>query len=115
VTTTHITEVSPAASFLLEAAKKTDREFRVTPQSHAHTMRDATGDIRKVMQHLLDKSVTTETKDQHTPAFLHPSDHCWEKMNSSEWLAAVLTGSLVEEEDVTRGEVELDYELSDCP
>ena len=115
VTTAHITEVSLAALFLLEAAKKTDREFRVTPQSRAHTMRDATGDVWKVTQHLLDKSVTTETKDRHSPAFVHPSDRGWERMNSPEWLAAVLSGSLVEEEDITRGEVELDYELSDCP
>ena len=33
VTTAHITEVSLAALFLLEAAKKTDREFGVTTQS----------------------------------------------------------------------------------
>jgi len=40
VTTAHITEVSLAALFLLEAVKKTVREFRVIPQSRAHTMRD---------------------------------------------------------------------------
>jgi len=77
-------------------------------------MRDATGDKGKITQHVLAKSVTTVTKDQHTPAFVHPSNCGWERMNSSELLAAVLTGLLVEEEDVTR-EVELDYKLSDSP
>ena len=110
VTTAHITEVSLAALFLLEAAKKTDREFGVTTQSQRHTVRDAAVDVQKIVQHLLEKSVTTETQGRHSPKFIHPTNAGWVKMSSPNWLAAVLSSSLLEDEYRPRGEVE--YELS---
>ena len=42
-TATHIEEVSLSALFLLEAAKKTDREFSVTPVTKSHCTRCSTG------------------------------------------------------------------------
>ena len=113
MTTAHITEVSLAALFLLEAAKNTDREFGVTTQSGRHTVRDAAVDVQKIAQHLLEKSVTTETQGRHSPKFVHPTDAGWVKMSSPNWLVAVLSISLVEDEDRPRGKVELEYELSD--
>ena len=112
MTTAHVTEVSLAALFLLEAAKKTDREFGVTTQSRRHTVRDAAVDVQKIAQHLLEKSVTTETQGRHSPKFVHPTDTGWVKMSSPNWVAALLSSSLVEDEDRPRGEVELEYELS---
>ena len=112
-TTTHIEEVSLSALFLLEAAKKTDREFGVTPQSQRHTVRDADQDIRKLAQHLLEKNVTAEVPDRLTPKFIHPTEKGWEKLRSSNWLAGILSNTLVEEEETERGEVDLDYELYD--
>lgn len=34
-------------------------------------------------------------------------------MSNPDWLASILSNSLVEEEEVRRGESEMDYELSD--
>ena len=113
VTANHITEVSLAALFLLDAAKKTDCEFRVPPQSRQHTVRDATDDIQNITLHLMDKSVTSEMQGRQTSKFVHTTQKGWEKMSSPNWLAAILSGSLVEEEEMRRGEVGLDYELSD--
>ena len=58
----------------------------------------------------MDKSVTSEMQGRQTPKFVHTTQKGWKKMSS---LAAILSGSLVEEEQMRRGEVELDYELSD--
>ena len=38
VAATHIEDVSLSALFLLEAAKKTDRQFGVTPPTRRHTL-----------------------------------------------------------------------------
>lgn len=73
VTSSHITEVSLAALFLLEAAKKTDKELHVTPQSQTHTVRDAADDIMKITLHLTNKSVMSETPDRRAPQFVHPT------------------------------------------
>ena len=51
VTPEHIEEVSLSSLFLLEAAKKMDREFGVTPMSQMHTVREANSDKRKVALH----------------------------------------------------------------
>ena len=113
VTSAHIAEVSLAALFLLEAAKKTDREFRVTPQLRTHTVRDAADDVEKITMHLTNKSVTSETQGREGPQFVHPTQKGWEKLSNPDWLAAILSSSLVEEEQARRGDAELDYELSD--
>ena len=113
VTSSHITEVSLAALFLLEAAKKTDKEFHVTPQSQTHTVRDAAEDILKITLHLTNKSVMSEIPDRRAPQFVHPTKKGWEKMNNPDWLESILSSSLVEEEEVRRGESEIEYELSD--
>lgn len=112
-TKAHVSEVSLAALFLLEAAKKTDREFGVTPQSRRHSVRDAGGDINRIVQHLLSNSVTIETQGRCSPEFVHPVDSGWKKMSSPDWLEGVLSKSLVEDDIVVRGEVQLEYELTD--
>ena len=115
VTATHIEDVSLSALFLLEAAKKTDREFGVTPQSRRHTIRDSTKDIQKVAQHLIENTVTTEMPGRVTPKFHHPTETGWKRLSNSDWLQGVLSRSLVEEREneSERGEVDLDYELYD--
>ena len=116
VTEQHIKEVSLAALLLLEAAKKTDHEFRVPPHSRQHTVRDATDDINTITRHLLDKSIAAEVEGRDTPTFIHPTQKGWRTMSSPDWLSRVISSSLVEEEGCEEGmrrEVELDYELSD--
>ena len=112
-TEAHIVEVSLSALFLLEAAKKTEREFGVTPESRMHTIRDARNDVNKIAQYLREKGVNVETAGRTSPQFTHPVEKGWEKLSNSDWLSGVLSSSLVEEEEVPRGEVHLDYELFD--
>ena len=78
VTEAHITEVSLAAMFLLDATKKTDQQFKATPQLHSHTVRDARDDVLKVATYLTNKSVMTETHGRHQPEFTHPVQKGWE-------------------------------------
>lgn len=113
VTPEHIEEVSLSSLFLLEAAKKIDREFGVTPKSQMHTVREANSDKRKVALHLMEKAVTKETAGRTTPKFVHPVDKGWERLSNSDWLSGVLSHTLVEEDEVQQGELELDYELFD--
>ena len=113
-TEAHIEDVSLSVLFLLEAAKKTDREFGVTPQTRWHSVRDAAKDISKVAQHLIEKGVAGEMRGRLTPKFIHPTEKGWEKLSSSNWLAGILSSSLVEEDETERGQVDLDYELYDC-
>lgn len=93
VTPEHIEEVSLSAMFLLEAAKKIDREFGVTPKSQMHTVRDANYDKRKVALHLMEKAVMKETEDRKTPKFVHPVDKGWERLSNSDWLFRILSQS----------------------
>ena len=71
-------------------------------------MRDAAEDVLKITLHLTNKSVKSEIPDRRAPQFVHPTKEGWEKMNNPDWLAS---SSLVEEE-VRRGESEMEYELS---
>ena len=112
-TEAHIAEVSLSALFLLEAAKKTDREFGIAPESRMHTIKDARNDINKIAQYLREKDVIVETAGRTSPHFTHPIEKGWERLSNSDWLPSVLASSLVEEEEVQRGEVSLDYELFD--
>ena len=115
VTATHIEDVSLSALFLLEAAKKTDRQFGVTPQTRRHTIRDSVKDIQKVVLHLIENTVTAEMPDREKPKFNHPTEKGWKKLSSSGWLEGILSSSLVQEleTETERGEVDLDYELYD--
>ena len=113
VTEVHISEVSLAAMFLLDVTKKTDQQFQATQQSHSHTVRDAADDIRKIATYLTNKTVMIETQGRDRPEFTHPVQKGWEKLSKPEWITAVLSSTLVEEDERRRGEYELDYELSD--
>lgn len=56
----HMEDVSLCVLFLMDAAKRVDRMFRVS-QSVAHTARDANKDITtKMVAHLLSEKVTKE-------------------------------------------------------
>ena len=57
LTQEHAEDLSLCALFLMEAAKKVDREFGVT-QSTSHSTRDADKDIGTVMNNLLERKVT---------------------------------------------------------
>ena len=48
VTDKHLREVSMCALFLLEAAKKIDKAYSVSPKTTAHAIKDAAADIEKI-------------------------------------------------------------------
>ena len=58
LTERHIEEVSLSALFLLDAAKKTDRAFGVASQTTAHSIRDPSLDVSKMVKHLVENKVS---------------------------------------------------------
>ena len=71
-----------------------------------HTIKDARNDINKIAQYLREKDVIVETAGRTSPHFTHPIEKGWERLSNSDWLPSVLASSLVEEEEVQRGEVQ---------
>ena len=57
ITEQHIVDLSFSALFLMEAAKKATWAFGVTPQTSAHTTRNAENDIDKMVNHLIDPRI----------------------------------------------------------
>ena len=55
----------------MEAAHKVDSDFGVKKPSGKHTIRDSSGDIKRMTHHLLEKKVSSP-QDDHTslPCFL---------------------------------------------
>lgn len=115
VTDQHIRNVSMCASFLLEAAKKCDKIFAVTPRSTAHTIRDSNVDIKKIREHLLEKGITKEDKDRTAPAFIDPTNSGLDTLCKGDWLQKHLasTGCDNLHNEQEHDEIDLDYELSD--
>ena len=116
ITEQHIVDVSLSALFLMEAAKLESRSsIGVTPQTSAHMTRNAENDIDKMVNHLIQKNVTTEVIGRLTPEFSDPTEQGWKKLCSTDWLQGTLlkanTDDLGVEEEI--GEVDLDYELYD--
>lgn len=71
----HVVDVSMCALFLLEAAKKCDGVFAVTPKSTSHTVRDSKADIKKIQLHLLEKGITKEdTTTSNQDKFTDPTE-----------------------------------------
>lgn len=62
LTSKHVEEVSLGVLFLMQAAKKTDRAFKVKAPSMTHTVRDSDKDVTKMVTHL-------------TENFVHIMDH----------------------------------------
>ena len=109
----HIKEVSLSAFFLMEAAKKADNQFGVTPQATAHTVRDANKDIAKMASYLTDKEVTVIKPERTSPSFVDPIETGMKRLTTS-WLEGVLSNTLPDDDlqrESREGEVDLDFEL----
>ena len=100
--------------FLLEAAKKTDLAFHAAPHSTAHTVHSAKRDIDSMVEHLLEKKVTTQTEGRHSPVFTDPTEQGWQKLSTTTWLKERLSAHHQDEEGehLEHEEVALDYEIS---
>ena len=72
LTECHTEDVSMCALFLMEAEKKTDREYGCS-QSSAHTTVDAESDINKIIGCLIDAQVALEVSNRNSPVFEQPA------------------------------------------
>ncbi len=121
LTTKHIEEVSLGVLFLMEAAKKTDKAFKVKAPSMTHTVRDSDKDVMKMVAHLEEKKVQIEDEIRSSPAFVDPTETGWRKIATTTWLKDTLSRSLEVEAEPseavenlrTEQELDLYYELTD--
>lgn len=111
-------EVSLCTLFLMEAAKKVDQAFLVTAQDTKHTVRDSQQDIRRMVDFLLEKEVTSEISSRSSSdLFSDPTLKGMGKLTGT-WLQAFLSrtadnddlGVEAEERDF---DIDLDFELTD--
>ena len=114
VTEKHILEISQCALFLLEAAKKCDNIFGVSPSTTAHTVRDFKFDIAKIQSQLMDKKITTENPLRTTPVFIDPTVSGLKTLTGG-WLEKQLSAHCEDilQNEQLHGEVDIDYELAD--
>ena len=117
LTERHTEDLSMCALLLMEAAKKTDREYGCS-QSSGHTTTDASRDIDKMMGCLMEAQVALEVSNRNTPAFEDPTEKGLHKMFNTSWIQDTLSRTVVLEDDLQAveredTEVNLDYELAD--
>ena len=96
------------ALFLLEAAKKTDKEFGCY-QASSHTVREADNDIQKLVQYLLEKVIIQED-DRKTPSFNNPSGY--KKLCATSWVRETLSRTVTDDGDLCTEDA-LDYEIAE--
>ena len=79
LTDKHVRDVSLSVMFLMKAAKKADEAFKVTPQSTAHTDRDASKDIERMVTYMKEKHISCELQERAGAIFSDPIEHGWKK------------------------------------
>ena len=115
LTEKHVEDVSLCALFLMDAAKKTDQEFRCY-QSGTHTTRDSDNDIKKMTNNLLESTATRQQEQRTSPGFVDPTDIGVHKLCTTEWIETTI--SKLETDHLQEGEgihkdIDLNYELAD--
>ena len=111
----HLEEVSLCAMFLLTFAKRVNRMLGVS-QSVAHTIRESTSDINKMVSYLRSEGVTKEVlqpaQQQQSFSFEDPSIAGMHKVSTGK-LDPYLQGEIeINSEQVGDGDlVDIDYEL----
>ena len=106
--------------FLMKAAKKADEAFKVSPQSTAHTVRDASTDIERMVAYMKEKNISHELQERTGVAFSDPIEHGWKKLYNTSWIKDTLSRTSVKgeglEDEVQEREdddIDLNYELID--
>ena len=64
------------------------------------TIRNAENEIDKMVNHLLQKGVTTEVIGRSTPEFSDPTEQGWKKLGSTDWLKRTLLKANTDDLDV---------------
>lgn len=111
LTDSHIEELSLCALFLMSAAKKVDYEFSCH-QSSAHTVREASQDVNKMVTCLLEKSATSFVAGRHSPTFVDPTEKGLKKLCNTEWVHETLARSVGEEDVEEEHITDLDYDIA---
>ena len=107
----HVEDVSLCALMLMNTAKKVDQMYGAW-QSGSHTIRDATGDITKIVEYLLSEGVTKEKEGSTGPGFEDPRLIGSRKVSEGR-LDDYLKGDIeLEQQDAINksGEDEINYE-----
>ena len=116
LTQKHAEEVSFCALFLMDALKKTDREFKCN-RSTSHTAKDASKDQQLLTAHLLENKVISASPERKEPSFDDPTEAGMKKISNTSWVKDTLSKLPAEEEEdfLSSPNVldDLDYELSD--
>lgn len=101
----------------MEAAKKADHEFELSPPSTRHTTRDSSADVHKVSMHLLENGVTAPQTSRITPPFRDVTEDGFAKISQT-WLKQVLRPtpdteetSSIEHQNLHGNTSDFDYEL----
>ena len=89
MTAKHVEDVSMCALFLMQAAKKADREFGCY-QSGQHTSRDANKDITKMSGHLLRAKAASEQEQRREPGFIDPTNAGLNTLCNTDWVKTTL-------------------------
>lgn len=97
----------------MDAAKRADRQFCVTPQTTAHTVRSAAGDIQKIASHLIEKEIVSESSSRTGVAFSDPTDAGWKRLCTTNWIQTILEQGGGEEldDEISHENIDFDYEL----
>lgn len=114
----HIEEVSLGALFLLEAAKKTDKAFCVTPSGGKHTVRGAENDLVKMINYLARNKAASHIDTRSSPTFNNPKEAGMDKLTNGTWLQDTINRTQTEGDEVSPEIdddhiVDLDYEIAD--
>ena len=120
LTDKHVRDVSLSVMFLMKAAKKADEAFKVIPQSTAHTDRDASKDIERMVTYMKEKHISCELQERAGVIFSDPIEHGWKKIYTTSWIKDTLSRTSVKGENLENegqeredGDIDLNYELID--
>ena len=87
----------------MEAAKKADQAFGMTPKSGAHTVCSAENDIHKMAEYLMLKKATLQvpSRTESAPPFTDPTEKGWEKLSTTDWIRETVAKSHSEDMETT--------------
>ena len=92
VTRDHAEEISLSALFLLEAAKRADREFGVDNSSSREVNVDVSKDVHTLAKHLCESKATLVVPGQDSPNFNDPTKSGLGKLCNESWVQQLNSG-----------------------
>ena len=78
----------------MDAAKKADKAFSVSPQTTSHTLSDASTDVMRMVTYLRENEVSSLIENRSSPTFEDPTSSGYKELCSS-WLKETLCRTTV--------------------